>query len=170
VSAGERDGFVRDAFGELAVGPAADRYARASAKDALTDIITDGAFACESRRAARALAAEGVPVFLYEFTHALEDAKVHALGATHSVELWFVFGTEDGGVGLSESERPLSYVVQDAWGRFARTGDPAGPALAWPKYTAAGDELAVLDAAPKVARHVKSAECDFWDRFERTVH
>jgi para-nitrobenzyl esterase len=138
-------------------------------KDALTDILTDGVFACESRRVARVLASQGVPAYLYEFTHALEDSKVHALGATHSVELWFVFGTEEGGIGLAEDERPLAHTIMDAWGRFARTGSPAGPTLNWPRYTSAGDELAVLDTTPSIAAHIKSAECDFWDRFERSV-
>jgi len=169
VSAAERDGFVRDSFGDAAVDPVAERYARPSAKDALTDIVTDGAFACESRRVARALTSQGVPVYMYEFTHALENSKLHALGATHSVEIWFVFGTEEAGIGLADDELPLSHTIMDAWGRFARTGDPAGPALRWPRYTVAGDELAVLDTAPSTAAHVKSGECDFWDRFERPL-
>ena len=169
VTPAERDGFVRDSFGEAAVGPVAERYARASVKDALTDIVTDGAFACESRRVARVLAAQGVPVFLYEFTHPLESPKLHALGATHSVEIWFVFGTEDGGIRLADDEQPLSHTLMGAWGRFARTGDPAGPSLRWPRYTVAGDELAVLDTAPSTAAHVKNADCDFWDRFERPL-
>jgi para-nitrobenzyl esterase len=138
-------------------------------KAALTDIVTDGAFACESRRVARVLASQRVPVYLYEFTRALESSKLHALGATHSVELWFVFGTEEAGIGLGDDEQPLSHTVMDAWGRFARAGDPAGPALRWPRYTVADDELAVLDTAPSTAAHVKSEECDFWDRFERPI-
>jgi para-nitrobenzyl esterase len=167
VTGAERDGFVRDSFGDAAVAPAAERYARPSVKEALTDIVTDGAFACESRRAARVLASLGVPVYLYEFIHALESPRLHDWGATHSVELWFVFGTEEAGIGLAQSELTLSRTLMDAWGRFARTGDPGGPALRWPRYTVAGDELAVLDTVPSTAAHVKSAECDFWDRFER---
>jgi carboxylesterase type B len=85
------------------------------------------------------------------------------------VELWFVFGTEEAGIGLADDELPLSHTVMDAWGRFARTGNPADPALRWPRYTVAGDELAVLDMTPSTAAHVKSEDCDFWDRFERTV-
>jgi hypothetical protein len=33
----------------------------------------------------------------------------------------------------------------------------------------ASDELAVLDTSPSTAAHVKAAECDFWDRFERSI-
>jgi para-nitrobenzyl esterase len=169
VTPADRDGFVRDSFGEAAVGPVAESYARPNAKDSLTDIVTDGAFACEARRVARVLASRGVPVFLYEFTHALESPKVHDLGATHSIELWFVFGTEEAGIGLAEDEQPLSHTIMDAWGRFARSGDPAGPGLPWPRYTLAADELAVLDSRPSTAARVKAGECDFWDRFERPL-
>jgi para-nitrobenzyl esterase len=169
VTAAERDGFVRDGFGEVAVSPVAERYARPSFKQSLTDIVTDGAFACEARRVARVLASQGVPVYQYEFAHALESPKLHALGATHSIELWFVFGTEEAGIGLTGAEQPLSHTIMDAWGRFARTGDPAGPGLTWPRYLAATDELAVLDTTPSVAAHVKSSECDFWDGFKRPI-
>jgi para-nitrobenzyl esterase len=170
VSAADRDGFVRDAFGEKAVVPVAARYAFASAKESLTSLVTDGAFACEARRAARALTSRGVPVYLYEFTRALDDPALHPLGPTHSIELWFLFGNEEAGIGLSPRELPLSHAIMDAWGRFARAGDPAGPSLRWPRYTTAGDEIAVLDLEPSVASHVKNEACDFWDRFERPIH
>jgi carboxylesterase type B len=57
--------------------------------------------------------------------------------------------------------------VQDAWGRFGRAGNPDGPGLRWPRYTAAGDENVVLDLVSSTAAHVKSDECDFWDHFQR---
>ncbi|MEO8554451.1 MAG: carboxylesterase family protein, partial [Kofleriaceae bacterium] len=151
--------FVREAFGERAVAALA-AYARETPKDQLNHVITDAGFACAARRIARVMKG---PVYQYEFTHPLDDERAHHLGATHSVELWFVFGTEDGGVGLSAAERPLSDKIQDAWGRFARAGDPAGPGLAWPRYTATTDELAVLDYTPSVEAHVKQDLCDRWD-------
>jgi para-nitrobenzyl esterase len=169
VSADARDGFVRDAFGEAAVAPVAERYARENVKSSLADIVTDGVFACEARRVARALTAHNLPVYEYEFTHALENPKFNGLRATHNVELWFVFGNEEAEVGLSPSELPLSQTIMDAWGRFARSGDPSGSTLPWPRYTASRDELAVIDTVPSVAARVKLTECDFWDRFERPV-
>jgi para-nitrobenzyl esterase len=169
VSGDDRDSFVRDAFGEAAVAPVAARYAALAPKQALNVIVTEGAFACEARRAARAHAAQGNPTYLYEFTHPMASPRFKKLGATHSVELWFVFGTEEASIALDPGEIPLSHAIMDAWGRFARTGDPAGPALPWPRYDGARDELAVLDTVPGTAPANPRGACDFWDRFERDV-
>jgi para-nitrobenzyl esterase len=165
----ERDTYVRDAFGDAAVGPVAARYAGVGVKESLDSVITEGCFVCESRRAARALAARGVPVYVYELTHALENPRFHWLGATHQVDLWLVFGNEEAGIALAAAERPLSNAIMDAWGRFARTSDPSGPGLTWPRYTVDKDELLLLDDSPAVAAGTKGDICAFWDRFERPV-
>ena len=169
VSADERDSFVRASFGEAAVAPVAARYAGVDPKQALDAIVTEGAFACEARRAARAHAAHGHPTYLYEFTRALASPRFHKLGATHNVEVWFVFGTEEAGIALAPEELPLSHAMMDAWGRFARTGDPNGADLVWPRYDAARDELAVLDMVSSTGPANPRGACDFWDRFEREV-
>lgn len=169
VSPSERDGMVRDFFGHAAVAPVASRYARPSLKGAVNDIMTDGAFVCQARRAARAQAAQGAPVYVYELRRGLANPKVHALGATHSMELWLVFGNEEAGIGLVPEERPLSHAIMDAWGRFARTGNPSGATLPWPRYTAEHDAIAVLDMPPSTASGVKRDACDFWDRFQRPL-
>jgi para-nitrobenzyl esterase len=169
VTRDQRDAFVRDSFGEAAVAPVAERYARASLKESLGRLITDGAFACESRRAARALAGHGAPVYVYELTHPLESPRMHALGATHNVDLWLLFGNEEAGIALAPSELPLSHAIMEAWGRFARTGDPSGPALPWPRYTAEGGKLILLESSPTIASDSKREICAFWDRFERRI-
>jgi len=165
----DRDAYVRESFGEAAVAPVAERYTRVGFKQSLDSVITEGAFVCESRRAARAHAAHGAPVYVYELTHTLESPPFHALGATHQVDLWFVFGNEEAGIALAPSELPLFHTIMDAWGRFARTGDPNGPGLTWPRYTADRDELVLLDSAPTVAACSKREICAFWDRFERRL-
>lgn len=151
--------FVREAFGERALAILAD-YAAPTPKDQLDGIIRDGAFACAARRLARTMKG---PVYQYEFMHPLDDPRPHDLGATHSVELWFVFGTEDGGIGLSAAERPLSDRVQDLWGTFARTADPGHD---WPRY-AGTDKLQLIDMTPGIADHVKHDICDRWDSLVR---
>ncbi len=163
VEPGELAQFVGEGWGARAPEPMIANHAGATPKDTLTDLITDGAFACEARRVARVLTAQHVPVFAYEWTHPLDDPQAHHLGATHSVELWFVFGHGDMGVELSAAEHPLADIVMDAWGAFARRGDPKTPALPWPAYDAGKDELVVLDTTPSVAAHVKADSCDRWD-------
>ncbi|MEO8703802.1 MAG: carboxylesterase family protein [Kofleriaceae bacterium] len=161
VTADELAGFVRGVFGDAAVAPAIARYARATPKIALTDIVTEGIFACNSRRVARLVAARGVPVYLYQWTHALDGPpKVHALGPTHGVDLFFVFGTTSLEVGPSTAELPLVELVQGAWGDFARTGDPGHR---WPRYTADHDEHLILDLPSTIGAHLHQATCDFWD-------
>jgi para-nitrobenzyl esterase len=116
---------------------------------------------------ARAATLHDVPVFLYELTHALDDPRPHPLGATHTVELWFVFGNADKGISLSQAERSLSHLVMEAWGRFARTGDPGSAALRWPRYSMDRQENLVLDSVHSIGVQAKQGACDFWDRFER---
>jgi para-nitrobenzyl esterase len=166
VSQEDVDGFVRDVSGERAPGPVHERYARADPKAALTDIVTDGVFACGARRIARAVSRRGVSVFLYEYTHVLDSPRARPLGATHSLELFFVFGNADLGIELSAAETPLSRTIMDAWGRHGATGSPASIETPWPAYTLEGDQHLVLDVEPRVGDHLKQAECDFWDTFE----
>jgi carboxylesterase type B len=54
-----------------------------------------------------------------------------------------------------------------AWGRFARSGDPAGDGLAWPRHTRDGDAHAILDLTPAVGHALMRDVCDFWDTHER---
>jgi para-nitrobenzyl esterase len=156
VSADELAWFVGNVFGERAVEPVVDRYRRDTLKQSLTDVVSDGIFTCNARRAARVIAAQGVPVYLYQWTHALDGpAFAHALGATHGVDLFFLFGITAEGVGASAREQPLVDAIQDRWGAFAHGRDP------WPRYD--GSRYQILDLAPAIGEHLKDEACDFWD-------
>ncbi|MGE5186941.1 MAG: carboxylesterase/lipase family protein [Acidobacteriota bacterium] len=156
VTAGELAWFVGDVFGERAAAPVVARYQRPTPKDALRDIVTDGIFACNTRRAARLVAARGVPVYLYEWTHALDGPPfAHALGPTHGVDEFFLFGVTAEGIGPSPREQPLVELTQDAWGKFAHGGEP------WPRYD--GSRYQILDLQPAIGEHWKDDVCDFWD-------
>src|SRR5439155_20410583 len=113
--------FARGVFGAGAEAAVTAHYAGMNPKAALTDLVSNGIFTCNTRRVARALSARGVPVYLYEWAHALDDPKAHALGATHSVDELFLWGPSEP-ITLSAREQRLSRLVMDAWGRFARAG------------------------------------------------
>lgn len=165
VTADEAASFPRDVWGDDAARAIVAAYPRETPKATLSAIIGDGVFVCQARRIARAVAAtDDTPVFLYEFAHPLDDPRVSALGATHSVDLFFVFGNTSLGYGVRDRERALSHAMMDAWGAFARTGDPSTPSLRWPRYTRRDDEHLTLDL-PRIERgaHLKAGVCDFWD-------
>ena len=154
--------FVRDVFGDAAAPRVLERYAdRPTPKQALGDVVTDGIFRCHARRAARAVSGFGVPVYLYEWTHTLDGPPfAHALGPTHGVDLFFLWGVTTEGVGPSAREQPLVELVQDAVGSFARTGDPGH---GWSRYTAATEAHFVFDLPPATGAHLDRETCDFWD-------
>jgi para-nitrobenzyl esterase len=166
VTPAELSGFVAYVFGAAAVAPVLARY-QGTPKAALTDVVTDGIFVCQARRIARAFTSAGVPAYLYHFTHPLDDPRVHDLGATHSVDLFFLFGNRSKGFGLTVREQPLGQTMMDAWGAFARHGDPSTPSLPWPRYSSAGGEHMTLDLSSTAGTRLKQETCDFWDELDR---
>lgn len=88
------------------------------------------------------------PVYQYYFTEPILLKNGTFIGATHSAELFYVFGTLDvlggstveGGTMEVKKERPqyaLSAQMGRYWVNFVRRGDPNGPGL--PVWKPAGD-------------------------------
>lgn len=125
----------------------------------------DAAFVCPTRRAARALSAAGVPTFLYHFTYG-PASLFGELGAFHSAEIKFVFGTPGQLLPqpLTEQELVLSGAMMGYWSRLASVGEPnVEGALAWPAYSAATDQNIVFDLSLSTQTGLHAAQCDFWD-------
>lgn len=134
----------------------------------LIDLMTDAIFLIPTLRLADAQAATPVPVWVYLFTW---KTPVFGgfLGATHALELPFVWGQTDGTLWrpfLGDDPPPsLATAMQDAWVAFARTGDPNTPgAVPWPRYDMTtrptmqfGEEVTVLEDPSVDAR-------DLWYR------
>jgi carboxylesterase type B len=129
----------------------------------LTRLTADCFFTCANRFVASS--AKG-PIYLYEFSHGrgvgLWPEVASCLDrACHGNELPYVFHTP-GKAGFTPQEDRLSRAMADAWGRFVRSGNPAGGDLEWPEFRAGGQRLE-LDLTPSVGRP-SEANCAFWDR------
>ncbi|MEA5123167.1 carboxylesterase/lipase family protein [Xanthomonas floridensis] len=140
--------------------------------NAYADIVTDGGFACPTRRLGRALRTQA-PVYAYEFDDPqtpyglLRLPFSPPLGAYHASELVYLFQRPwvlSGTPRFSAEQQAFSTTLQDYWGAFARTGDPNGGGRApWPRFD--GDAPLILSpqgigpATDFVQRH----RCAFWD-------
>jgi para-nitrobenzyl esterase len=134
------------------------------APTAFSHIITDGVFACPTRRTARALSQSGAPTYLYQFTYPYLVPALNGVVASHSFEIPFVFQNGFLGAQMSDADLALAAQVEGYWFRLAATGDPnGGGALTWPAYTEATDTNLVLDSTITTNTGLKKDACDFWD-------
>jgi para-nitrobenzyl esterase len=188
-------GKIREYFGAyadqvLAMYPVNQK---SDIKRQLSKIFTVFDFTSVARFAARAQAAKGQKVYLYQFNKTPPLELTSLLGPCHGSELPFVFGTlvkgtiPDGVMRSWESlvlksvERDLKRALlykydQDDlrlsdemigyWTRFAKTGDPNGEgAAAWPRYETATDRNIELERPITAKEGLDRQACDLADRF-----
>jgi len=74
------------------------------------------------------------PAWAYSFTR-VPPSENQTLGAFHSAEMPFVFGTHEKALGLSNEDEALTELMQAYWVNFATTGNPNAEGLPnWPIY------------------------------------
>lgn len=122
-----------------------DSEARASA----AAFETDMRFRWNMWAWARYATAERKPVYFYQFSASppfREGSPYFGLGATHGVELPYIFGHLDlAAANWSDKDRALAKTVAAYWVNFAKSGDPNADGLpSWRKFGAAPDEVMVL--------------------------
>jgi len=82
-----------------------------------------------------ALSKQNVNVYKYLFSHVFTNSSLGFLGATHSMELYFLFGAYEG---MSRAEIELGEQMTRYWTNFATTGNPNGNGdeglSIWPLY------------------------------------
>jgi para-nitrobenzyl esterase len=99
--------------------------------------MTDSSLRCGAVIIAARHAANGNPVYEYQFEQPLPGRE--SQGAAHSYELPFVFGnlSESGpfGAAFSQKDRGLSHLLISYWSNFAKRGDPNSAGLPqWPRF------------------------------------
>lgn len=150
------------AFGPrlLATYPASDT---AQAERRLFELNTDG-FGQGARFFARAMARAGQRnVYLYHFTHVIPTPGGRSIGAFHSGEIPFVFGSDLGWPhGKHDSE--LRKAISGYWVHFAATGNPNGDGRPWwPRYDAATDRYLDLGDPIRAGSRLRKPQYDLLD-------
>ena len=130
-------------FGSLAdrifeLYPAEDRL---EAREAYNQLVGDIIFVCPTLKLASRLSqldqTNNQKIWVYHFVHSLSNGFPSLLGATHGLEIPFVFNNSHielfGSTANPEDER-LSEQMSDTWIQFARYGEPESTEVSWPVY------------------------------------
>lgn len=144
----------------LALYPATDT---ADAARRLFEVNTDG-FGGSARYFARAMARSGEHnVYLYYFTHVIPTPGGMVLGAFHTGEMPFVFGS-DPGWPRGSGDAALRDAISGYWVQFATTGNPNRTGLpAWPRYDAVADQYLELGDRIRAGSHLRRVQYDLQD-------
>lgn len=80
-----------------------------------------------ARFVARSLAAQNVPAYLYRYAYVPDSLKTRLPGATHALEIPFVFDSVDAVYGNAATDRDcqVARTVNAYWVAFAKTGRPS---------------------------------------------
>ena len=130
----------------------------ASPGDVVTAMLTDVAFWLPTVRLAESAGAGGAPVHVYEFAWRTDVAD---LGASHALELSFVFDTlgREGSGPLTGENPPqaLATEMHAVWVAFATTGEPG-----WHAYTPEQRVVMRFDSASEVIVDPRAEERRAW--------
>jgi para-nitrobenzyl esterase len=138
-------------------------------KPAIARLVTVAAFVAPARRAARAFSAHESRVWLYHFTRVSPALREHSMGATHGIELFYVFKTIPGGVRAEEADLRVADALHAAWLRFAESGDPNGKGFPeWPRFSTANDTHFEFGDRLGTGQHLMSEECDLFDEISNS--
>jgi para-nitrobenzyl esterase len=136
----------------------------ASGLDIYSAVTSDFLRVGAAQHAERKLAGGGPPAYVYLFRWR-SPLFGGALGAAHTFELPFLFGTMNGvpATATGEGRVDLAAAVSSSWAEFARTGQPGneqtGP---WPAYTVDARPTMIFDTESTVSSDPLAADREFW--------
>ena len=129
-----------------------------------TQLAADSRFRCGSIAEAMWHADQKLPVYEYQFDHAIAGRPA----TQHSAEIPYVFGNLLPAGFLSgpyvDADRKISNDIQTYWTNFAKTGDPNGGGLPnWPKFdSSARAYLEFTDNGPAAKEGLRRSICDLY--------
>jgi para-nitrobenzyl esterase len=134
----------------------------ASPRAAYVALTSDVKFTCPARKALRSFeAGQSEPSYRYVFSHVPDNARASAkaLGATHGLELVFVF---DALPNPGAGDEIVTGAINGYFSRLARTGDPNGEgATVWPEYDSVAEAYLHLEAPISTGSGYRAEHCDF---------
>ena len=131
------------------------RDAAPEGADIFTPVVTDASMRAPAVQLSDALSTRG-DTFAYSF-----EWSAPKMGAFHGLDIPFTFGTLDrngwdefAGTADDPAGEQLSVNIMDAWGAFARTGDPSSAGVGhWPRYDATARMTMILGPVCNVVEH-----------------
>ncbi len=117
--------------------------------------------------------------YLYQFSRVGTSKLAQSVGATHGLEVFYVFDCVDKDqpfyyapfsktvsfadiIGATVTDENLAQNMMDYWVNFAKNGDPNGKWLPnWPHYEVKSDQNIEFGDKITVKKHLLKKECDF---------
>jgi para-nitrobenzyl esterase len=114
---------------------------------------------------------KGDKAYVYFFTRVPPTAPGRASrGATHTVELSYMFDNLLPGPPWTDEDRKLADTMSSYWVNFAATGNPNGKGLPeWPVYSQKTDQAMVLGDTVSAGTGVQPAILAFYDAYYKTL-
>ena len=145
--------------------------------DAMSQVVGDGQFVCETRRLARSIAETRTPTFLYSYEHEIDD--VFPDRVIHGVESNIVFGNsyvppQFPNHALDAADLSLHAAMAGYWTQFAASGDPNArhdDVIRWPLFKdpegpRRGPNKFIIFGTPlQRDKRPRDEQCDFWEPF-----
>jgi para-nitrobenzyl esterase len=167
----EDTGFAKSGLNlDLDLGKLNERYPYSSFKSprwAYINIFTDMIYACPAIVQVWQLAANGTPVYQYQFEKSPDEkGMLGDIGVFHSAELPFVFGNFTSfGISFSSPKNiKLAKSVISLWTSFAHDGIPKAEGFPeWPLHTKDNPAYLKIDLKPEVKTGLRVNECKYFD-------